>query len=162
MTVDMSATGETLNTNDSTVRSELKNINKEIRKLWDITNKKNKKNISENTNKTNQLEIQTKKMLTQADDLSSEITEIKQNITEIVDLLKVHAKALTATKSQAKESLNVVQTSTNQIDKLEIKQKKWMSEIEKLVDAFRVQVNRKLQQLEGSIRKIDKPTEQGL
>ncbi|MCL6417546.1 hypothetical protein MIB92_17935 [Aestuariirhabdus sp. Z084] len=42
------ATGESMDQSDTKVQAELRVVNSEIRKLWDVSNKRNKRNIAEN------------------------------------------------------------------------------------------------------------------
>ena len=54
VTGQVSQTGESINQSDSIFRSELKEVNSEIRKLWDVANKRNRQWINDNKDKIDQ------------------------------------------------------------------------------------------------------------
>lgn len=115
-----------------TLLQDIKMINREIRKLWDLSNKKNKKNISSLTESINVA--------------TSDIKNLEINTKETIASLTKFDKSLKNIKKRmAKLSSFELNTATykNRLDELE--------EAIKSVDAYRVQVNQSLIQIKEEL-----------
>ena len=124
------------------IDSDLKFINKEVRKLWDLSNKKNRKDISKNLNSVEalitQLEEMTKKdkaLTAKQRALGLELAKIA-NIQEQVNL--------------AMDGLNSDSTKGTKLEKI--------SEIEESLDSFnayRLQVNQSLIAIKEKLNELE-------
>ena len=124
------------------IDSDLKFINKEVRKLWDLSNKKNRKDISKNLNSVealiSQLEEMTKKdkaLTAKQRALGLELAKIA-NIQEQVNL--------------AMDGLNNDSTNSTKLAKI--------SEIEESLDSFnayRLQVNQSLIAIKEKLNELE-------
>ena len=124
------------------IDSDLKFINKEVRKLWDLSNKKNRKDISKNLNSVealiSQLEEMTKKdkaLTAKQRALGLELAKIA-NIQEQVNL--------------AMDGLNSDSTNGTKLEKI--------SEIEESLDSFnayRLQVNQSLLAIKEKLNELE-------
>jgi hypothetical protein len=124
------------------IDSDLKFINKEVRKLWDLSNKKNRKDISKNLNSVEalitQLEEMTKKdkaLTAKQRALGLELAKIA-NIQEQVNL--------------AMDGLNSDSTNGTKLEKI--------SEIEESLDSFnayRLQVNQSLIAIKEKLNELE-------
>lgn len=115
-----------------TLLQDIKMINREIRKLWDLSNKKNKKNISSLTESINVA--------------TSDIKNLEINTKETIASLTKFDKSLKNIKKRmAKLSSFELNTATykNRLDELE--------EAIKSIDAYRVQVNQSLIQIKEEL-----------
>ncbi|PJE80780.1 Chromosome partition protein Smc [invertebrate metagenome] len=150
----LSATGKTLNQSDSDTKSELKVINSEIRKLWDVSNKRNRRWIEENQDTVEKLEQQITGTTRQ---IASAVNDLKQVKSVILDNKKLaqQVKNIGAEQLSSVARLESLVRQLTQIRQQMTEVNKQLAsqkEAVKSIDAFRLQVNRKLQQLEQSIR----------
>ncbi|WP_263322378.1 hypothetical protein [Endozoicomonas sp. Mp262] len=162
VTGEVSATGANLNKSDSAIRSELETVNSEIRKLWDLANKRNRKSISANEQHINKLEKEVGKVSGQAGKAVAEASGIKARAEELNQLLKALTSEQLAASSEVAASFEKYR---KQLEGLSAEQKKLIkrqAEAEKSMDAFRLRVNRQLLQLETSFRELTQSSEAGL
>ena len=108
-----------------TVLQDIKLINKEIRKLWDLSNKKNKRNISALTEKVNVSSISIK-------NLKDDYIFINKSLAEIDGSLQIIKKRLSKFSSIELNSASY-DGRFNEIE-----------EAIKSIDAYRIQVNQSL------------------
>ena len=162
VTGEISATGESLSEKDSAIRSELKTVNHEIRKLWDLANKRNKKDISAHDARLDKLENQAGKVGKEVSKATSEAKSVKSSVTDLEVSLQKLVSQQVADKSEMLAALDALKIRVSAIEKQAADQTKWQADVEKSVDNFRVQVNRKLLQVESSLRELKQPAEQGL
>ncbi|MFL2753531.1 MAG: hypothetical protein ACJ0BD_01345 [Gammaproteobacteria bacterium] len=108
-----------------TVLQDIKLINKEIRKLWDLSNKKNKRNISALTEKVNVTSVSIKK-------LKDDYILINKSLAEIDGSLKIIKKRVAKFSSFELNSASY-DGRFNEIE-----------EAIKSIDAYRIQVNQSL------------------
>ncbi len=165
VTGEVSATGENLNKSDSAIRAELETINSEIRKLWDVSNKRNKKNISANEARLDKLEKKADQVVGKADKANAVADEMKSRVSELDQLLKVLTTEQLAASSEMTASLDKIRKQIGQLQALSSEQKKLeaqQADAVKSMDTFRVQVNRQLIQLESSLREMNKSSESEL
>ena len=190
ITGEISATGESLTEKDDAIRSELKTVNHEIRKLWDLSNKKNKKDIEQHEKRLSQLELNKKELdtkLTQSiaavealkttldtnystlqdttenniklqselDSLQTELTSIKQSLSGITSNQPVAQSDLTELVTNYNSRFENTENAIKDTEQ-------WRTNIERLVDQFRNQTNRKLTQLESSFRDLKSTGQTGL
>ena len=115
-----------------TLLQDLKLINREIRKLWDLSNKKNKKNISSLTESINLVTLDIKNLEINSKETIASLTKFDESLKNIK-------------KRMAKLSAFELNTATykNRLDELE--------EAIKSIDAYRVQVNQSLIQIKEEL-----------
>ena len=124
------------------VDADLKFVNKEVRKLWDLSNKRNRKNISENLNSIESL------------------NEKIESIDKKDEVLSAQQRALTLELARIK---NIQENINSQIDSfddtapVEIGSDR-LTNIEESIDSFnayRVQVNQSLLNLREELNELE-------
>ena len=124
------------------VEADLKFVNKEVRKLWDLSNKRNRKNISENLNSIESL------------------NEKIESIDKKDEVLSAQQRALTLELARIK---NIQENINSQIDSfddtapVEIGSDR-LTNIEESIDSFnayRVQVNQSLLNLREELNELE-------
>ena len=123
------------------LEEQTKFIDKEIRKLWDLSNKRNRKNI---------------------DSLTIQLTEVKTSIEELLKsnnsiLAKQRARALEIAKlEKVQADLKIKLTNLNTLSESSGISEKLKSQEEAIAafDAYRKQVNRTLLELEEKLDKL--------
>ena len=124
------------------VNADLKFVNKEVRKLWDLSNKRNRKNISENLNSIESL------------------NEKIESIDKKDEVLSAQQRALTLELARIK---NIQENINSQIDSfddtapVEIGSDR-LTNIEESIDSFnayRVQVNQSLLNLREELNELE-------
>lgn len=172
VTGQVSQTGENINQSDSIFRSELRVVNAEIRKLWDVSNKRNREWINENKEKIEQgskkLDLaikQSEAARKSADQQVSKLTELDQMIKVVTTEqlvansdMTAHVEALNAEIDRLKSTLSAQQTVEQQIQVSAQTQE----ELSKKLSSFQSQISLRLQQLENSMRDLGSPKEKGL
>ncbi len=172
VTGQVSQTGETISQSDSIFRSELKQVNSEIRKLWDVSNKRNRQWINENKD---QIEQGTKKVdlavkqfeaaKKSSDQTVSKLNELDQVIKGVTteqlvansDMVS-RIEALKAEVDALKDTLSAQESIGQQIEtSAEIQE-----ELTRKLSAFQSQVSLRLQQLENTMRDLGSPKNKGL
>ena len=187
MTGELSATGVSISQSDSTFRSELKTVDHEIRKLWDVSNKRNrewitnnKENIEKNSKKLEyaassaekaiELAESGKKLAEQgnnnAEKMQDKLTELQQLIKAVTAEQLVANSDLTASMETLKVELERLGALTEEQKRIESEMSNHVAkqaELTKSFNAYRSQTNRRLQQLENSVRDLSKADQsQGL
>ncbi|MDP0562458.1 MAG: hypothetical protein QS721_09115 [Candidatus Endonucleobacter sp. (ex Gigantidas childressi)] len=158
ITGDVSMAGENLSKSDLAMRSEIKDVNKEIRKLWDLANKRNKRDISDHNDRLGVLEIKMDKLALQTDKMLSSVTTLKNEGDGQGRLFQTLSSEHATLKLELLASREIVQEL-----KAAVKENgRRHVGTEQAVDSFRIQVNRKMLQLESSVREMNKPSESGL
>ena len=123
------------------LEEQTKSIDKEIRKLWDLTNKRNRKNI---------------------DSLTIQLTEVKASFEKLFKsnnsiLAKQRARALEIAKlEKVQADLKIKLTNLNALSESSDISEKLKSQEEAIAvfDAYRKQVNRALLELEEKLDKL--------
>ncbi|MDP0589330.1 MAG: hypothetical protein QS748_09135 [Candidatus Endonucleobacter bathymodioli] len=155
---EISAAGENLSQSDLAMRSEIKDVNKEIRKLWDLANKRNKQDISKHNDRLGALDIKMDKLALESNKMLSSVVALKNE----GDGHAQRFKSLYSDHAALKLELVASREALLKLKKMIEENRKRHAGTEKVVDSFRVQVNRKLLQLENSVRVMNKPSEKGL
>ena len=179
----VSETGETLNRSGDKVRDELNAVNYEIRKLWDLSNKKNRSNIEAQSKRLDGL---SKSVDAAEKSLNGSVAKVNANtggLKKAVSELSVIKKELRAVNADVvagsainREQLDDIQKTVDalvarvtkavsgnqQLTKDVGSQLKDYSEKIKAVDAHRQQINRRLLQLENSVRSLESGGRAGL
>ncbi|MTI14507.1 coiled-coil domain-containing protein [Sansalvadorimonas verongulae] len=179
----VSQTGETLSKSDNKVQDELKAVNFEIRKLWDLSNRRNRPNIETQTKRVDALSASVAKS---GEELENSVNKIDKNTKELAEAekrlaaLRKEMQAVSAdvvagstiTREQVSDLQSTVDglsatvktvTSTSEGLNADIKnQVKDYGEKIKAIDAHRQQVNRRLLQLENSVRSLQSGSRSGL
>lgn len=179
----VSQTGESLSKSDSKVQDELKAVNFEIRKLWDLSNKRNRPNIEAQKKQIDSLSASVAKS---GKALESSASKIDKNAKELANTekglaaLRKEVRAVNADvvagAAVSREQMDSLQktvdslsasvkkaASTSQHLSSDIKnQVKEYGEKIKAIDAHRQQVNRRLLQLENSVRSLQSGAQAGL
>ncbi|WP_062266330.1 hypothetical protein [Endozoicomonas arenosclerae] len=172
VTGEVTATGENLDQSGSALRSELKVVNSEIRKLWDVANKRNRQWILINKDNVVKALKEAEEAGKTADKASGQLSSLQKRIREMDQLMKAISTEQLAAQGEMTESLARFDKQVAEMKKLVADQKKLQTELTgkvedqqqavKAVDSFRVQVNRKLQQLEDTVRDLTQPPKEGL
>lgn len=179
VTGEVSATGENLNQKNSSIRSELKELDSEIRKLWDVSNKRNRQWILINKDNVVKAQKTADVALEMADSANASADKINKNLNtlnadvkESDQILKTMSTEQVASQSEMTVNMDALRKQVAELESLLAQQKKRNSEFEKRIkdqkdavksmDSFRQQVNRKVLQLEGTVREFTQPPERGL
>ncbi|KEQ19765.1 hypothetical protein [Endozoicomonas numazuensis] len=172
VTGEVTATGENLDQSGSALRSELKVMDSEIRKLWDVANKRNRQWILINKDNIVKALKEAEEAGNTADKANGQLSELQKRIREMDQLMKAISTEQLAAQSEMTDSLTKFNKQVAEMKKLVADQKKLQAELTKkvedqqqavkAVDSFRIQVNRKLQQLEDTVRDLTQPPKEGL
>ena len=125
-----------------TLETDLKFVNKEIRKLWDLSNKRNRKSISTNLNSIQTLNEEIEKINKKNETIAAKQRAINLELAKMKNLLETASLAMEDLSNQPGENLD--------LDKIK--------DIEESIDSFnayRVQVNRSLIALREQLNQIE-------
>ena len=131
-----------INTLSEEVEADLKFVNKEIRKLWDLSNKRNRKNISENLNSIESL------------------NEKIESIDKKDEVLSAQQRALTLELARIKNIQDNINSQLDNFDESapnETASDK-LADIQESIDSFnayRVQVNQSLLNLREQLNNLE-------
>ena len=172
VTGEVSATGKTLNQSDSSIRSELKEVNSEIRKLWDVSNKRNRQWILINKDNVVKATKKADDAASEADKANKAIAGLSKELKDTSQSLKAMSSEQVAAQSEVTADLQAMRSQLEALQSQLAQQKKQNAELEqrirdqsdavKSMDNFRQQINRQIHQLEGTVREFTQPPEQGL
>ena len=131
-----------LNTLSEEVEADLKFINKEVRKLWDLSNKRNRKNISENLNSIENL------------------NEKIESIDKKDEVLSAQQRALTLELARIKNIQDNINSQLDNFDDITPNEtgSDRLADIEESIDSFnayRVQVNQSLLNLREQLNDLE-------
>ncbi len=144
----LAAKDDQISTLTEEVDADLKFVNKEVRKLWDLSNKRNRKNISENLNSIESL------------------NEKIESIDKKDEVLSAQQRALSLELARIK---NIQENINSQIDSfddtapVEIGSDR-LTDIEESIDSFnayRIQVNQSLLNLREELNELELALSQG-
>jgi prefoldin subunit 5 len=121
---------------------DLKFINKEIRKLWDLSNKKNRKNISQNLNSIESIEETLESLDKEYKTLSAKQRSLNL---ELAKLEKIQEKV-----SQSLESVNPFSQDDDIEERLAD-----LEEATKSMDRYRTQVNQSILSLKEKLNDLE-------
>ena len=175
VTGDISATDANISQNDSVFRSELKVVNSEIRKLWDVSNKRNRDWINENkasieagnkkldgvssrAERANRLVDASKKT---ADQMQGKLTELNQLIKAVTTEQLVSNSGMTSSLASLKADVDKLRQSLVEQEKLQ-HQIQSQADLQKSFNSFRSQTNQRILQLENTLRSLTNPEEEAL
>lgn len=167
----ISQTGETINKSDSIFRSELKVVNSEIRKLWDVSNKRNRRWIDENKEKIEQsakkidLAVKHSNAAKKSSEQAvSRLNELSQMIKAVATEQLVANSDVTAHVESLRADINDLKdASTQQTVEQQIRASaQTQEELSKKLSSFQSQVSLRLRQLENTMRDIKNPKDKGL
>ena len=131
-----------LNTLSEEVDADLKFVNKEVRKLWDLSNKRNRKNISENLNSIENL------------------NEKIESIDKKDEVLSAQQRALTLELARIKNIQDNINSQLDNFDDITPNETRSdrLADIEESIDSFnayRVQVNQSLLNLREQLNDLE-------
>ena len=131
-----------LNILSEEVNEDLKFINKEVRKLWDLSNKRNRKNISENLNSIENL------------------NEKIESINKQDEVLSAQQRALTLELAKIKNIQDNINSQLDNFDDITPNEtgSDRLADIEESIDSFnayRVQVNQSLLNLREQLNDLE-------
>ena len=131
-----------LNTLSEEVEADLKFVNKEVRKLWDLSNKRNRKNISENLNSIENL------------------NEKIESIDKKDEVLSAQQRALTLELARIKNIQDNINSQLDNFDDINPNEtgSDRLADIEESIDSFnayRVQVNQSLLNLREELNDLE-------
>ena len=179
VTGEVSATGENLTKRDTSLRSELKEVNSEIRKLWDVSNKRNRKWIETNKANITKATRLAESANKSADAVSKNVAALTKEVDDTEQILKAIGteqvavqSEMTLTLQSISEQISASQTQIDQLKQQLDQQVKRNAQLEaqlkdqadavKSMDQFRQQMNRKMTQVESTVREYTRPPEEGL
>ena len=133
--------GDNLQALTQDVDSDLKFVNKEVRKLWDLSNKRNRKEIAANLNSIEKLVIQFDEILKKNETLSAKQRAVSLELAKLANMQQKTSEAI--------EGFNGVSNSSNkeQIDEIE--------ESIKSFNVYRVQVNQSLLSIKEKLNELE-------
>ena len=124
------------------VDSDLKFVNKEVRKLWDLSNKRNRKNISENLNSIEKITLQLEEIEKLNEALAAKQRALNLELAKINNIQEKTKDTLEGLNDQKGSSLD----STS------------VKDIQESIDSFnayRVQVNQSLIELRDKLNSLE-------
>ena len=124
------------------VDSDLKFVNKEVRKLWDLSNKRNRKNISENLNSIEKITLQLEEIEKLNEALAAKQRALNLELAKISNIQEKTKDTLEGLNDQKGSSLD----STS------------VKDIQESIDSFnayRVQVNQSLIELRDKLNSLE-------
>lgn len=141
----LQSTGDELNQSDAAVRIQLKELDSEVRKLWDARKKSNQQLSSNSTN--------LKKVVGQAavldknlKPLASQVTALSAELDDIIDTFeRLDIENQTKKLDEARKRLSSLQVSFGDIQKRVKENEEWLESI----NAFRRQVNDRLNKIQN-------------
>lgn len=155
----VSATDETLSQSENSLQSRLQDQMDEIRKLWDVSNKRNRGWIKDNEKAIGSLESTTAELEKNMESLRGDISTLREEVKQAsseqgktqtqVDMLADTVQQLEAADARYEKQLKELQSLREQWQETD-KRLKEMDEAIEAFDAYRRQVNQRLQKLEDS------------
>ena len=133
---NVQSTSDSSEENIETLLADLKIINREIRKLWDLSNKRNKKNISLLETRVNEITEATNTNNQNFDDIKNRMENINDSISEVQSRLA---------------KLSSLELSTGIYDQ---KFKELFEAIDS-IDAYRIQINQRLLDIDKELNSFD-------
>ena len=175
ITGDISATDANVSQTDTVFRSELKVVNSEIRKLWDVSNKRNRDSIAENkagieasdkkldsvsqrAERANRLVDASKKT---TDQMQGKLNELNQLIKAVTTEQLVSNTDMTSSLASLKEDVNKLKQLLAEQEKLQ-QQIQNQADLQKSFNSFRAQTNQRILQLENTVRSLANPEQEAL
>ena len=101
----LSSTGKSATTSLDALSVKNDEQDFEIRKLWDVSNKRNKKQITANRETGKTLSSKLNKVQQESSKLDKQLTQVQTQQTKIQDLVKAAASAQVANKEELEQSL---------------------------------------------------------
>tara|TARA_B100000900_G_scaffold165594_1_gene140571 strand:- start:2798 stop:3475 length:678 start_codon:yes stop_codon:yes gene_type:complete len=124
------------------IDADIKFINKEIRKLWDLSNKRNRKNISANLNSIEDIKEQLKEIKKQNETLSAKQRALNLELAKTANIIEKVDKKI--------EGIDTSSTTNSGDDKF--------NDIQESLDSFnayRIQVNQSLISIKDKLNKLE-------
>ena len=134
--------GDNLQALTQDVDSDLKFVNKEVRKLWDLSNKRNRKEIAANLNSIEKLVIQYDEILKKNETLSAKQRAVSLELAKLANMQQKTSEAIEGFNGVLNESSN-----KEQIDEIE--------ESIKSFNVYRVQVNQSLLSIKEKLNELE-------
>jgi len=134
--------GDNLKALTQDVDSDLKFVNKEVRKLWDLSNKRNRKEIAVNLNSIEKLVIQYDEILKKNETLSAKQRAVSLELAKLANMQQKTSEAIEGFNGISNESSN-----KEQIDEIE--------ESVKSFNVYRVQVNQSLLSIKEKLNELE-------
>jgi len=152
----LTSTDEQANLSVDAVKILLKEQDHEIRKLWDLSNKRNKVDIGKNKDRLNDQSKLLTKQAGKIDLLNKDVTQIEKNVSK---QLKDGLKPLASELEQSKVSLGLLESKLDgALASLPKDVKKTLDEHAKgikAMDATRLQLMRRIQSLEKELKALN-------
>ena len=172
ITGQVSQTDETISQSDSTFRSELKVVNSEIRKLWDVSNKRNRQWITDNKESVERLQKLVDEAAKQASDGKTSASQAITKLSEIDQVVKALAAEQLAVSSAMTSNVDALKAEIVSLQKLVSTQQAWeqqlqasnktQKELSQKLASFQSQVFQRLHQMENTVRDLKNPSVQDL
>ena len=124
------------------IDADIKFVNKEIRKLWDLSNKRNRKNISANLNSIEDIKEQLKEIKKQNETLSAKQRALNLELAKTANIIEKVDKKI--------EGIDTSSTTNSGDDKFDDIQESLDS-----FNAYRIQVNQSLISINDKLNKLE-------
>ena len=142
----LTSTGDELTQSDAAVRVKLKELDTEVRKLWDSRKKANK--VTDSQAKTiKNLTTRSGETRKKADSLIAQLTVVSADLDEVVDMLdSADFESQSAQLQRSAEKLQPIESKLTSMQNRIVANEEWIESI----NAFRRQVNERLNPVSGS------------
>lgn len=155
----LTSTDEQANLSVDAMKILLKEQDHEIRKLWDLSNKRNKKNITKNTERLDDQSKLLTKHSGQIDQVSKRIETQKKTVAALASDVKGYDSKISNSEEQVRADLAVLEASVEKrFEKLPKPVDKEIRSINKAItamDGTRLQHNKRISKLEKSIKSLE-------
>lgn len=171
ITGQVSQTDETISQSDSTFRGELGAVNAEIRKLWDVSNKRNRQWITENKASVEKLQKQVDDVAKQARDGKTSASQAITKLSEIDQVVKALAAEQLAASLFMTSNVDALKAEIASLKKQVSKQAREQQlqasngsqeELGQKLSSFQSQVFQRLLQVENTVRELKNPSARDL
>lgn len=167
ITGQVSQTGLNVTQSDSTFRGELKVVNSEIRKLWDVANKRNRQWITDNRENIEKLHRRVDEVAKQADAGNASAKHVAEKLSEIDQVVKALANEQLEANSVLTVNVDALKSEIASLQQLVAAQKVWeeqlkassatQEELSKKLSSFQSQTSLRLRQMENTVRELGQP-----
>ena len=121
--------------------SELRFVNKEVRKLWDLSNKRNRKNISENLNSIEDISVKL-----------DELSKLNETLSAQQRALALELAKIAKIQEKANEALNNIDGLSSKTADSNLRE---IEESLESFNAYRIQVNKSLISLREQVNQLE-------
>ncbi len=146
---------------DTEIEGQIDFWEDEIRKLWALSNERNKNWITENQNSINSQQTKITEMSKEVDGLNTALARVEaglENQQEVLNRLDVLSRQVTEFGRMVRDSTDKANTTSITLARMESELSKLLeenAEFQASVNSFRRQINTRMEELRASIRATD-------